>query len=366
VTKRLVCHTLVCALALAPVACARTHAGEASKDDGHTITVHCVKPTREAIEETVSLRGRIEPPSGGDLAVAPQVAGRVVSLSVREGDTVAAGDVVASIDDAPTRDVARQSGATLAQARAADVNAAATLERTRQLVARGIAARQELEDAIAKAEAARQAVAAAAAGDDSARRTLGRVQVRTGVAGRVTKVFRGAGALVDGTPATPLLQLAASSGAELVADVPQRDLFRLAEGQHAHGALAGADSMLLEGTVRTRPRALDAATGLGSVRITLTSDAARDLPVGAFGHVRVDTGRRENALVVPQAALRGAISDGAELVVCAGDKAAIKIVTVGYRDDKRVEIVSGIGPDDEVAIDHLLALEDDTPIKRRP
>ncbi len=361
---RVACLALAPLLTLCVGACSR-HAAEASKDEAHAITVRCVKPTREAIEETVSLRGRIEPPSGGDLAVAPQVAGRIVSMSVREGDTVAAGDVVASIDDAPTRDVARQSGANLAQARAADVNAAATLERTRQLVARGIAARQELEDATAKAEAARQAVAAAAAGDDSARRTLGRVQVRTGVAGRVTKVFRGAGALVDGTPATPILQLAASSGAELVADVPQRDLLRLAEGQRAHGALDGAETIVLAGTVRTRPRALDAATGLGSVRITLTSEV-RDLPIGAFGHLVVETGRRENALVVPQSALRGAVSDGAELVVCANDKAAIKVVTVGYRDDKRVEILSGIGPDDEVAVDHLLALEDDSPIKRQP
>lgn len=356
---------LALVLALSAAACSR-HAADAGKDEARTITVHCVKPTREAIDETVSLRGRIEPPSGGDLAVAPQVAGRIVTMSVREGDTVAAGDVVASIDDAPTRDVARQSGASLAQARAAEVNAVATLERTRQLVARGIAARQELEDATAKAEAARQAVAAAAAGDDSARRTLGRVQVRTGVAGRVTKVFRGAGALVDGTPATPILQLAASSGAELVADVPQRDLLRLAEGQHARGALAGAENVVLEGTVRSRPRALDAATGLGSVRITLTSESARDLPVGAFGHVVVETARRENALVIPQAALRGAVADGAEIVVCANDKAAIKVVKVGYRDDKRVEILSGIGADDEVAVDHLLALEDDVPIKRHP
>lgn len=351
---------------LASVSSCKGHGGRADKSDARTVTVHCVKPSKEAIEETLSLRGRVEPPPGGDLSVASQVPGRVMSVSVKEGDRIGPGDIVAVMEDAPARDAARQTDAQLAQARAADVNAAATLERTKALVARGIAARQELEDATAKAAAAREAVSGAAAASDLGRRTLGRVQVRAGLGGLVTKVFRGAGALVDGTAATPILQLAASGGAELVADVTQRELMLLAEGQLAKGALAGEGGSLITGVVRARPRAIDAATGLGTVRISLTSAGSSELPVGAFARVVVGTGRHDAALVVPAAALRGAISDGAEVAVCAGDKAALKVVKVGYRDDKRVEILAGIGPDDELAVDHVLALEDDTPIKRAP
>lgn len=347
-------------------ACKGHDTGEADKLEARTVTVHCVKPAKEPIEETVSLRGRIEPPPGGDLSVASQVAGRVMSVVVKEGDHVAAGDVVALMEDAPTRDLLHQSDAQLAQARAADVNAAATLERTKALVGRGIAARQELEDATAKAAAAREAVAGAGAASDLARRTLGRVQVRAGLGGLVTKVFRGAGALVDGTAATPIVQLAATGGTELVADVTQRELMLLAEGQLAKGALAGEAGAPIAGAVRARPRAIDAATGLGSVRIALTSTGAGEVPVGAFARVVVTTGRHEAALIVPETALRGAVSDGAEVVVCAGDKAELKVVKIGYRDDKRVEILAGIGPDDLLAVDHVLALEDDTPIKRAP
>jgi multidrug efflux pump subunit AcrA (membrane-fusion protein) len=192
------------------------------------------------------------------------------------------------------------------------------------------------------------------------------VQVRSGLGGIVTKVFRGAGALVDGTAATPIVQLAATGGAELVADVTQRELMLLAEGQLAKGTLAGEGGAAITGTVRARPRSIDAATGLGTVRIALTSPGANDLPVGAFARVVVTAGRHEGALVVPETALRGARSDGAEVAVCAGDKASLKVVKIGFRDDKRVEILAGIGPDDVLAIDHVLALEDDTPIKRAP
>ncbi len=48
----------------------------------------------------VALSGRIE---GDDSAVASKLPGRVVSISVREGDVVHAGDVIATLDDAQAR-----------------------------------------------------------------------------------------------------------------------------------------------------------------------------------------------------------------------------------------------------------------------
>jgi hypothetical protein len=157
--------------------------------------------------------------------------------------------------------------------------------------------------------------------------------------------------------------LAATAGAEFVADVTQRELLVLAEGQSARGTMGGSDAPL-EGVVRARPRALDSATGLGTVRVALTSAGADQLPVGAFARVVVTTGSHEAASVIPTAALRGAVADGAEVVVCAGDKAKLVTVKVGWRDDAHVEILSALGADDSVAVDHVLALDDDTPIKR--
>ncbi|MEO6575925.1 MAG: efflux RND transporter periplasmic adaptor subunit, partial [Polyangiaceae bacterium] len=230
------------------------------------VAVHCVSAKPASIEETVSLRGRLEPPPGGDLPVASQVPGKVVTVAVHEGQRIASGDLVASVDDAPSRDALSLAEAGRAQAKAAEVNAESTLERTKALVARGIAARQELEDAIAKADAAKAAVSSANASTDLARRTLGRVAVHSSFAGIVTKVWRGPGALVDGTAATPIIQLAAVQGVEFVADVTQRDLPLLHEGQQARGSLLIADAGF-EGVVRTRSNALEAATGLGTARV---------------------------------------------------------------------------------------------------
>ena len=326
------------------------------------VTVHCRKPTREAIEETLELRGHLEPPPGGDLPLSAQVSGRVVDVQVREGQRVKAGDVVASVDDLASRDAVRQAEAALATARAAEFNASATLERTRALVGRGIAAHQELDDASARQETEKQAVASNLAALDVARHTLGRVQVRAAFGGIVTRVWRGPGALVDGTAATPIAQVAAASGVEFVADSTERELSRVAVGHTAQ--LRFASGAPLSGNVRSVSSALDTQSGLGQVRISL--DQASSLLLGAQGRAVISVRRRDGVLLLPSETLRGAVLDGAEVVVCAAGAAQVRKVVVGYRDEHRFEVVSGLTDDEQVASDHVLGLETGTALTVAP
>ncbi len=344
--------------ALAAVALAACKHDPAEEAPPPPVAVRCVPPTVEAIDETVTLRGRIEPPPGGDLPLASQVAGRVVQLEAHEGQRIARGDLVATVDDAASRDAVRQAEASLAQATAADVNASATLDRARALVTRGIAARQELDDAVARADTAKATVAAARAAADLAKRTLGRVQVRSSFDGVVTRVWRGPGALVDGTAATPILQLAAFGAVEFVADATDRELAQIKDGQAARGTLS-AGGTPFDGAVRARSSALDPATGLGTVRVALT---AGDAPIGSFGRVVITTLHRDGVSLVPSAALRGAVADGAEVAICASGHAALRTLAIGWRDDTRVEVKAGLAAGERVAIDHVLGLDDGTAI----
>ena len=63
----------------------------------------------------VALSGRIE---GDDSAVAPKTSGKILEVTVREGDTVAAGQVIAHLDDAQVRAREDQARAALADAQA--------------------------------------------------------------------------------------------------------------------------------------------------------------------------------------------------------------------------------------------------------
>jgi RND family efflux transporter MFP subunit len=327
------------------------------------LRIRCEAPRTQPIDETIALRGRVQPPPGADLSVASQIAGRLAQVTVREGEVVRQGDVIATVDDANTRDILRQADAALAQAQATEANAKATLERTRALVARGIAARQELDDATGKAAEAQAGVASYGAAADLARRTLGRVVVRSTFAGRVTRVWRGAGALVDGTASTPVVQLAATTAAEFVADATGPDLVRVKEGDTVHGTLD--EGAAFTGAVMTRARALDPATGLGSVRIAV-SNLDDAVPVGAYGRAVIQIDHRDAVRTLPVSALRGAISDGAEVAVCKAGKIEVRAVQVGWRDDDRFEVDDSVKDVERVAVEHALGLEDGMSIEEAP
>ncbi len=66
-----------------------------------------------APDSVISLSGRIE---GDDSAVAPKTSGRILEIRVREGDSVKAGDTIATLDDQQIRAREEQAQAALSQA----------------------------------------------------------------------------------------------------------------------------------------------------------------------------------------------------------------------------------------------------------
>jgi len=75
--------------------------------------VFLAKPTIPG--NVVQLSGRIE---GDDSAIAPKVAGRILEINFREGDSVKAGDVVAVLDDRQVRSRVEQARAAVTEAEA--------------------------------------------------------------------------------------------------------------------------------------------------------------------------------------------------------------------------------------------------------
>ena len=116
--------------------------------------VRCAPVETATVEDTIELRGTVAPLPDRDAEVAPQVAGRIAKILVREGDCVAAGQPVARIDDAGLVDQANEAAAAVAKVEAERRNADATRARTERVFEHGIAARQEVEDATTRADTA--------------------------------------------------------------------------------------------------------------------------------------------------------------------------------------------------------------------
>jgi HlyD family secretion protein len=159
-----------------------------------------------------------------------------------------------------------------------------------------------------------------------------------------------------------VVDLASSAAVEFDGDAPERDLLRVEPGARATVTLT-ATGQTLDGTVRSRATALDPATGLGAVRIALD---APGLTLGLFGTAVVHAGAESQALVVPSEAMRGAAADGAQVVVCVEGKAQVRTIAIGWRDDRTVEVRDGLAEGERIAVDHVLGLENETPIAEAP
>src|SRR6185369_9161785 len=109
-------------------------------------------------------------------------------------------------------------------------NAEATQARTERVFEHGVAARQEVDDAVTRTAMARAVETEAEVALKRTRRQVERATVRSPIAGVVVRLLRRPGELVDGTPATPVLEVADPSVLELVSDTTASDLVRIAKG----------------------------------------------------------------------------------------------------------------------------------------
>jgi RND family efflux transporter MFP subunit len=326
-------------------------------------SVRCAPAVARTVGDAVELRGTIAPLPNRDAQVAAQVPGRILRVLVREGDSVSAGQEVARVDAAPLADDAAQAEAARDKTVAERKNAEATRARVERVFEHGIAARQEVDDAVARADAARAAEGEAGAAARRARRQVERAVIRSPLAGVVVRVMRRPGELVDGTPATPVLEIADPAHLELVADAPASDLVRIARGQGAAVTVAALPDASWTGQVVAVAPAVDPATGLGAVRVTLDAAAGRRPAIGLLGLARITVGAAHPAVMVPRAAVRAGAAGELEVVVCGQDgQGHVRRIARGLQLGGEAE-AAGVTAGEQVAVDPVLGIADGDPIE---
>ena len=329
------------AAALCAPACTRSASDEEIVSaEVPTISAETGAVARRDLVESLLVRGAIAAPPNEDVKLAAQVAGRVVAMSVAEGDSVRAGQVVAEIETPPLEDQQRQARAALSQAKAALENAKLNLARTERLFERGIAAGKEVEDARAQGASAEAALEQAQAALATADRQLARAHVTSPISGQVVKRFVGVGEQVDGTPAQPLLEVANVDRVEVAAHVAVDQLGRVRVGQHAAIVSDAWPDRTFDGEVIAIAPAIDPATNAALVRLR-AKNPERLLKVGMFAQVLIGLQQKKGVLVVPPSAV-SKTENGTAVYVVSGEQATRTRVEVGLETPEAVEIVSGV------------------------
>jgi len=159
---------------------------------------------------------------------------------------------------------------------------------------------------------------------------------------------------------TPLFRLSDFDPMLCPIQVPERELSKLHADQPAHLLLEPWPDHEFQAKVLRISPVVDAATG--TIKVTLEVRAEGKLRPGMFARVYLETDTRENALVIPKAAL-SLESIGDTVYLAAAGVAARREVRLGFREGDFVEIAEGLAEGDSVVVVGHDGLSDGTPIE---
>lgn len=230
--------------------------------------------------------------------VKARVAAEVRTLDVREGDRVAAGQLLGRLDATEYDWRLRQAED---QARSAEAQleiATRTLDNNKALVAQGFISKNALETSVSSEAGARAALQAARAAAELARKAVRDAEIRAPIAGLVAQRFvqPGERVAVD----TRLLEIVDLARIELEAAVAPADVLALRVGQTARVAIDGLAEPVAARVARIAP---SAQSGTRSVLAYLELAPQPALRQGLFARATVEMAARR-ALVVPASAVR--------------------------------------------------------------
>ncbi len=321
-------------------------------------------------------------------AVAPQVMGRLTGVAVSEGSAVAAGALLATIDDTTARAELSSAEAAVAesvaardevdgaisQAEAAKDLAEKTYERFRKLVEGKVVTRQEFDEvgmrrtvAVKELERAQQKrvqvsakIAQAKGHAAAARETLGRTRVIAPFAGLIVEKRADPGSMA--VPGVPLFVLEDPRRHRIEASVSEAYLPFLKKGTPVQGILDADPGKPVSAVVTEIVPAIDPATRTFTVKADLPAGLARS---GQSGKIRFAAGIGTVLAVPKRAVTRAGGTDAVFTVGDADNVARLSIVTLGAEFDGQVEILSGIENGARVALSPIDKLTDGARVEVR-
>jgi membrane fusion protein (multidrug efflux system) len=287
----------------------------------------------DTVIESIRATGQVEAVQSIELR--PEVEGRIVEISTREGTEVARGTTLFKIDDV-------QLKAQVDRLEADRDLATQALRRTRELMERNASSAADLERAEAAARSAEAQL-------ELQRVRLERTVVRAPFAGVVGARLVSLGDYV--TSATALTTLQTVDPQRATFAVPERYAERLAVGQGVTFTVAALPDREFSGTVDF----VDPRVQLPARTITIKArvrNPDRALKPGMFIEAALAAEVRPGAVVVPEDAVLPL--GGADYVWAVVDgKATRRQVTLGVRIPGFVEVREGVSAGEQVVVGGL-------------
>lgn len=320
---------------------------------GHDVAV--ARVALQAVGQGVEFDGTLQAVRQSTLSA--QASGRIVSLQVKAGDRVRAGQLLGTIDDRMTQAGVSQAQAQVAQADAQLANARAQFERTRDLLAKGFVSQSALDAAQAQFKAAQAGASGAMAGQTQSQLAQGHTRLTAPFDGWVLATHAEAGDLA--MPGTPVLTVYAPQPLRAVVQVPASRQGLVSKSGFVEVKLP--DGRWVPPITRTTLPAADPVSQTVEWRLDIAASDAAGLVPGQQVQVRF-VAAKDQRLTVPEAAVfrrgeltavyvarDGEIKPGASAFVLRAVRLGGSHEGVGF------EVLAGLAANERVALDPIRA-----------
>jgi len=320
------------AAALLPLALAGGCGGRGQAGGGFQmppLPVETATATRGGLVDRFTVVGSLAASDAID--VVTEIDATLRSLPFREGQPIAAGGLIAQLDDSEPAAQAERARALRDQRQASHARIAA-------IVAAGAGSAQDLDDAAAALKVAEAELALAET-------RLAKTRITAPFAGVLGARQVSVGAFLRA--GTPITELSRYDNLRVSFSAPERLLGQLARGAAVSVTTTAFPDSALLGTVDIIEPALDPATRSARV-IARLANPGRRLQPGMSATVSVVLASRAEALTLPSEAVF--IQGGQTLVYVVGPDSTIspRPLSLGLRLSDRVEVLAGLAPGEQV------------------
>jgi len=381
---------LLLTLAMTAGGCGRTQTADAQARDGAEKQVSTAVVVKDSVRRSLDVVGTLA--AVDQVTISSEAEGTVRAILADLGDRVTTGQVLVRIDNEKQQYTYEQQQATLARALAqygapdpqhlppieqtpdvqkakADlVQANQGYARADELFAKMLISQQQHDDArtalqskqasydsaLQSARNLRASIQASEAAMKLAGRQLRDTEIRAAFDGFVEKRLVNLGELVKSQ--TPVMAIVRLDPLKVTAEMPERMAPWISNGRPVELHVDAYRDRTFTGTVTRISPVVNAATRAFPFEAVVPNpDAA--LKPGTFVRVHVESGKVDDVLTLPYAALQYRYGVNRVFVVT-GDRLASRELQVGERLGDRVEITSGVKAGERVAITDVDTLTD--------
>jgi len=309
---------------------------EAPKADA-PVSVEAVIVEPRTIDSVVTAAGTLN--SKNTSVLSSKVMGRVVRLSVQEGDQVSTGKLLMKIDSG-------EITAQMIQAKAAYNNARLQHDRIKSLYDAKASTQMEMDQATLGLENAQAGLQAAKAMESY---TL----ITAPISGQIVEKRINLGEMA--LPGQPLIKIEDNRNLRLEVTVKDMDILSIQPGKPVKVQIDAMPGIEISGTVSQVVQASDVRTHSFIVKIDIP--ASKGLITGMYGKAFFTIGKRE-AILVPKSAIVEMSGISGVYIVSADRGAVFQMIQLGEERGNFVEVITGLKKGDRVISDKHLGILD--------